>query len=204
MHCASSGDRIQGRNSGTCCTCCINKDQWEPSACSRTQTRVPLARWPLTTWHSQAWLLWCHERVDWRVEWHSAVFTDESRFCLYASDGHNMCMAWTWWASSYGVHLPTTLRPHLRLHGVGSISYNSQSHLVFLQGKVNSADYIAQIANPVLLPFTWQAGDVLFQHDNAHPHMAAKTQHAPHGIQQLPWPARSPDLSPIEHVWDTM
>ena len=28
---------IQGRNPGTCCNCCITKDHWEPSACSRTQ-----------------------------------------------------------------------------------------------------------------------------------------------------------------------
>ena len=35
----------------------------------------------------------------------------------------------------------------------GVISYNSWSHLVFLQGKVNSACYIALVVNPVLLPF---------------------------------------------------
>ena len=26
-------------------------------------------------------------KVDWRVEWCSVVFSDESRFCLYATDG---------------------------------------------------------------------------------------------------------------------
>ena len=43
-----------------------------------------------------------------------------------------------------------------------AISYNSQSHLVFLQGKVNCACYIAQVVNPVLLPFLRQEDDVLF------------------------------------------
>ena len=75
----------------------------------------------------------------------------------------------------------------------GVISYNFRSHLLFPQGKVNSTHYIAQIVNPVLLPTgKWC------------PHIAAATQHVLRGVQQLPWPARSPDLSPIEHAWDTM
>ena len=72
----------------------------------------------------------------------------------------------------------------------------------FLHGKVNSAHYIAQVVNPVLLPFLRQEGDVFFQLDNAHPHTAAMMQHALRGVQQLPWPARTPDLSPIKYVWD--
>ena len=52
------------------------------------KSRVPLARLPLTPRPRQTRLLWCRERVDWRVEWRSVVFNDESRFCLYASDGH--------------------------------------------------------------------------------------------------------------------
>ena len=35
----------------------------------------------------------------------------------------------------------------------GSISHNSRLLLVFLQVKVNSARYIAQVVNTVLLPF---------------------------------------------------
>ena len=50
------------------------------------RSRVPVARLPIKLWHCQAQLLCCHERVDWRVEWHCVVFSDESRFCLYVND----------------------------------------------------------------------------------------------------------------------
>ena len=57
---------------------------------------------------------------------------------------------------------------------------------MFLQGKVNSARYIAQVVNPVLLPFLRQKGYVLFLQDNASPNTAAATQRAFYGVQQLP------------------
>ena len=77
-----------------------------------------------------------------------------------------------------------THRPHLRLYSVGrqmalSMPVFAPSvllHLVFLQGKVNSARYIALVVNPVLLPFLRQEGDVLFQQDNTHTHRAAAMQ----------------------------
>ncbi|GBM90044.1 hypothetical protein AVEN_50666-1 [Araneus ventricosus] len=43
----------------------------------------------------------------------------------------------------------------------------------------------------------------VFQQDNTRPHTAVVTQHALQSVDMLPWPARLPDLSPIEHVWDT-
>ena len=53
-----------------------------------TAKHVPLTRLPLTPQHCQTWLLWCHERVKCRVKWYSFIFNDETRFCLYARDGH--------------------------------------------------------------------------------------------------------------------
>ena len=64
--------------------------------------------------------------------------------------------------------------------------------------------YIVQVVNPVLLPFLRQEGDLLFQQDNARLHTAAATQRGLRGVQQLPWPVRTPDLLLIEHVWYIM
>ena len=115
--------------------------------------RVPLARLPLTPRHRQVRLLCCRESVHWRVEWRSVVFSDESRFCLYPSNGHTRVRR-----RPDERHLPECIRsrqtgPISGFIICGVISYNLQSDLVFLQGKVNSACYIAQVAMPVLLPF---------------------------------------------------
>ena len=43
-----------------------------------------------------------------------------------------------------------------------------------------------------------------FQHDNARPHTSRHTQNILRifNVNVLQWPARSPDLSPIKHLWD--
>ncbi|GFV17187.1 transposable element Tcb2 transposase [Trichonephila clavipes] len=44
----------------------------------------------------------------------------------------------------------------------------------------------------------------IFQQDNARPHTARVAPDFLRHFQILPWPARSPDLSPVEHVWDQL
>ena len=50
-------------------------------------SRETLAMLPFTPRQRQAQLLWCVKEST-GVEWLYVVFSDESRFCLYANDGH--------------------------------------------------------------------------------------------------------------------
>ena len=59
----------------------------------------------------------------------------------------------------------------------------------------------------LVIPFIQaQAINVTFQQDNARPHVARVVRDylTQQNVDLLPWPAVSPDLSPIEHVWDEM
>ncbi|GFT46565.1 transposable element Tcb2 transposase [Trichonephila clavipes] len=44
----------------------------------------------------------------------------------------------------------------------------------------------------------------ILQQDNTRPHTARVAQDFLRHFQTLPWPARSPDLSLVEHVWDKL
>ncbi|GBM76584.1 hypothetical protein AVEN_228939-1 [Araneus ventricosus] len=55
------------------------------------------------------------------------------------------------------------------------------------------------VIQPVVLPFM-NSIQGCFQQDNARPRSAV-LQHDVQSVEMQPWPARSPDLSAIEHVW---
>ncbi|GFV69404.1 transposable element Tcb1 transposase [Trichonephila clavipes] len=56
---------------------------------------------------------------------------------------------------------------------------------------------------PVVLPYLQGLSTAIFQKDKARPHVARIIQSffVNHQIELLPWPARFPDLSPIENMW---
>ncbi|GBM55136.1 hypothetical protein AVEN_207022-1 [Araneus ventricosus] len=84
----------------------------------------------------------------------------------------------------------------------GAISYDSRRTLVVIPRTLTANLYVSMVIQSVMLSFLNSIQGGVFQQDNARPHTAVVTQHALQSVDMLPWPARSPDLSLIEHVWN--
>ncbi|UYV64960.1 hypothetical protein LAZ67_3002566 [Cordylochernes scorpioides] len=162
----------------------------------------PLRRLPLTPTNRRQRLEWCRARSTWMTEWHRVVFSDESRFCL-SSDSRRVRV----WRRRGERSNPAAIveRPIVRQRGImvwGAIAYDSRSPLLRIQGTMTAQRYVDDVLRPVTLPYLQGVPNALYQQDNARPHTARISQQALQDVQMLPWPPYSPDLSPIEHVWD--
>ncbi|GFW97392.1 transposable element Tcb2 transposase [Trichonephila clavipes] len=84
----------------------------------------------------------------------------------------------------------------------GAIPYNTRSPLVLIRSTMTAQRYVYDILQPHVLPLMQRLPGAIFQQDNARPHTARVSQDCVHTVTTLSWPTRSPDLSPIEHIWD--
>ncbi|GFV91709.1 transposable element Tcb1 transposase [Trichonephila clavipes] len=86
----------------------------------------------------------------------------------------------------------------------GAIAYDSRSTLIVMRGTLKGQRYVDDILRPHVGPLINGLPGAIFQQDNARPHTARVFQDFLRHFQTLPWSARSPDLSPVEHVWDRL
>ena len=87
------------------------------------------------------------------------------------------------------------------------LKFDGRTQLKIMQGTLNTIKYRDDILDPIVLPFLQQRKcDHVFQHDNAGCHVTRVCQDFlnQNHIRVLPWPASSPDLSPIEYVRDEL
>jgi transposase len=155
----------------------------------------------LTRAHQLKRLQWARDRTTWSRTWRKVVFSDEKKFNLDGPDGFQY-----YW---HDLRKEEEVFSKRQMGGGsvmvwGAFSYRGKSTLAILNGRQDSVAYVRTLQE-YLLPFTTRhhAAGSIFQQDNASIHVSAHTKSwlADQNIPLLDWPAKSPDLNPIENLW---
>ena len=150
--------------------------------------------------HKRLRLQWSRERRHWHAEWRNVVFSDESRFNMSCNEGRIRVRRYAGERNLRACILQQHRAPTPSVMVWGAIGYNKRPRFLRIEGNRN----IREVLQPEVLPLLQANPHTIFQQYNARPHVARIVQafFQRWWVSLLPWPARSPDMSFIEHVWD--
>ena len=143
------------------------------------------------------------------MHWHNVVFSDESKFNLFGSDSRQYCRR-----RPGEEFLDRNVKKVVKHWGGslmvwGCITPQEPGRLHRIEGRMNAVQY-CEILTESFLGILADQGlspdDVIFQQDNDPKHTSRRAQEwfEENRVTVLPWPASSPDMNLIEHVWDML
>ncbi|KAK3533242.1 hypothetical protein QTP70_013655 [Hemibagrus guttatus] len=165
----------------------------------------------LTSVYRQKHQQWAREHQNWTTEqWKKVAWSDESRFLLHHVDVQ-VCVRLL-----PGEHMAPGCTMGRRRAGGGSVllwsvfCWETLGPAVHVDVTVTRSIYLSIVADHVhpFMETLFPDGCVLFQKDNASCHKAKMVQewfddHNNQFVVLTP-PPNSPDLNPIQHLWDVL
>ncbi len=153
-------------------------------------------------------LTWTKKKKNWTIaQWSKVLFSDESKFCIsVGNQGPRV------WRKGGEAHSPSCLKSSVKFPQSvmiwGAMSSAGVGPLSFYKTSVTASVY-QEIMEPFMLPSADQLfkyADFIFQQDLAPAHTAKgnKSWLNDHGVGVLDWPANSPDLNPIERIYEVL
>ncbi|GFV25839.1 transposable element Tcb2 transposase [Trichonephila clavipes] len=136
---------------------------------------------------------WSARRVTRQLRHSDYVSSDDNRVRVWRPRGERLNPAFA---------LQRNTTPTAGVMVWDAIAYDTRLSLVLIRGNLTAEWYAHDILQPHVLPLMLRLPGAIFQQDNARPPTARMSQDClPHCYYPF-WAARSPDLSPIEPIWD--